>query len=124
MILPTGSGKSFLAIKAIQEISESTLIILPTLDLMNQWYDLVSEVFNQNIGILGGGYHQIEDITVTTYDSALNYADIYGDRFSLIIFDEVHHLPAKHYSQIAEMCIAPNRLGLTATFYRDRKGVV
>ncbi|MBD3288393.1 DEAD/DEAH box helicase [candidate division KSB1 bacterium] len=118
VILPTGSGKSFLAIKAIQKVNASTLIILPTLDLMNQWYDLVSEVFNQEIGILGGGYHQIEDITVTTYDSALNHADVYGDRFSLLIFDEVHHLPAEHYSQIAEMCIAPHRLGLTATYYR------
>jgi superfamily II DNA or RNA helicase len=39
----------------------------------------------------------------------------YGNRFGLVIFDEVHHLPGEMYSHAAEMCLAPYRLGLTAT---------
>jgi superfamily II DNA or RNA helicase len=45
-----------------------------------------------------------------------------GNKFMFVIFDEVHHLPAPSYSQIAEMYIAPYRLGLTATYERDDGG--
>ena len=70
VVLPTGSGKSYLALMAIAELNRSTLIVAPTIDLMNQWYDLLIDAFSCEIGILGGGYHEIEDLTVTTYDSA------------------------------------------------------
>jgi superfamily II DNA or RNA helicase len=42
----------------------------------------------------------------------------YGNRFGLLVFDEVHHLPGASFSQAAEMSIAPFRLGLTATLER------
>ncbi|MDZ7260598.1 MAG: DEAD/DEAH box helicase family protein [candidate division KSB1 bacterium] len=116
--LPTGAGKSFLALTAMEQISQSTLIVLPTLALMNQWHDLLTDAFGLEVGILGGGYHLLQEITVTTYDSAYLYIDQYGDRFAFIIFDEVHHLPSPTYSHIAEMSLAPYRLGLTATYQR------
>jgi superfamily II DNA or RNA helicase len=116
--LPTGTGKSWVALSAMQHCKTSTLVILPTLDLMNQWYELICQAFNIDVGILGGGYHDVQDITVTTYDSAYIHMDKYGNRFGLLIFDEVHHLPSQTYSFIPEMCIAPKRLGLTATYAR------
>ena len=116
--LPTGSGKTWVALEAMQQKNTSTLIVLPTLDLMNQWYDLISDAFGIEVGILGGGYHEIADVTVTTYDSAYIHMDKYGNRFGLLIFDEIHHLPAKTYSHIPEMSIARFRLGLTATYER------
>lgn len=118
VILPTGSGKSLVGLKAIDSLKISTLIIAPTLDLMNQWFDKVTDFFEVEVGILGGGYHEIRPITVTTYDSAYRHIDRYGDRFGLLIFDEVHHLPAPSYSQIPELSMAPRRLGLTATYRR------
>ncbi|MER3524914.1 MAG: DNA repair helicase [Ignavibacteria bacterium] len=116
VVLPTGAGKTVVALKAIAAIGRSTLIILPTLDLMNQWYGILSNTFPESVGILGGGYHEVKALTVTTYDSAFRYIDLYGNRFNLLIFDEVHHLPSETYSQIAELSLAPYRLGLTATF--------
>lgn len=116
--LPTGSGKSWVALKAMSLARTTTLVVLPTLDLMNQWYDLLSDAFGIEVGILGGGYHEVRPVTVTTYDSAYIHIDKYGDRFGLLIFDEVHHLPAPTYSHIPEMSIAPYRLGLTATYAR------
>jgi len=116
--LPTGSGKSWVALKAMSLANTATLIVLPTIDLMNQWYDLLTDAFKIEVGILGGGYHEIRDVTVTTYDSAYIHIDKYGDRFGLLIFDEVHHLPAPTYTHIPEMSIAPYRLGLTATYER------
>ena len=40
VVLPTGSGKSLLALMGIAEIGRSTLVVAPTIDLMNQWYGL------------------------------------------------------------------------------------
>jgi superfamily II DNA or RNA helicase len=115
VVLPTGSGKSYLALMAMAQVNRSTLIVAPTIDLMNQWYDLLTDAFDLDVGILGGGYHEINDLTVTTYDSAYMHMNRYGNRFGFLIFDEVHHLPGESYSHAGEMSIAPYRLGLTAT---------
>lgn len=116
--LPTGSGKSFVAELAIAETQRPTLVIAPTIDLVNQWAANLERAFGGPVGVLGGGLHSVERITVSTYDSAFIHADKYGDRFGLVIFDEVHHLPADAHSQIAEMMLAPFRLGLSATVER------
>ena len=115
IILPTGAGKSYVGQKAIEIVQRSTLVVAPTIDLMNQWYDLLCAAFGETIGLIGGGYYEIEDLTVTTYDSAYRHMDRLGNRWGLVIFDECHHLPGATYSHAAEMCLAPYRLGLTAT---------
>ncbi|MBK8254004.1 MAG: DEAD/DEAH box helicase family protein [Polyangiaceae bacterium] len=115
VVLPTGTGKTFLANLAIASRKRSTLVVVPTLDLVNQWYDGLLAAFGGPIGILGGGYHEIEDITVSTYDSAYLHMERIGARFGLLVFDECHHLPSASYSMAAKMSLAPFRLGLTAT---------
>jgi len=122
VILPTGSGKTFLAVQAIADANVSTLVVVPTIDLMNQWHSTLTNAFGDQlpdgVGVLGGGSHNVTNITVTTYDSAYRYINEYGDQFGLLVVDEVHHLPAPTYQQIPEMTIAPYRLGLTATYER------
>ncbi len=122
VVLPTGSGKTFLAVQAIADVGVSTLVVVPTIDLMNQWHATLTNAFGDQlpdeVGVLGGGSRNVTDITVTTYDSAYRYINEYGDQFGLLIVDEVHHLPAPTYQQIPEMSIAPYRLGLTATYER------
>ena len=122
VILPTGSGKTFLAVQAIADAGVSTLVVVPTIDLLNQWHATLTNAFGDQlpdgVGVLGGGSHNVTDITVTTYDSAYRYINEYGDQFGLLVVDEVHHLPAPTYQQIPEMTIAPYRLGLTATYER------
>lgn len=119
IVLPTGAGKTYLALQAIQEVALSTLVVVPTLDLMAQWHDLLSNAFDREIGLLGGGYHDLKEITISTYDSAYRYVNEFGDSFALLIFDEVHHLPGPKYLHIPKMSIAPFRLGLTATYVRE-----
>ena len=119
VVLPTGSGKSLVALRAMALMKTHTLIVLPTLDLMHQWYSRVTDAFEIEVGILGGGYHEIRPVTVTTYDSAYRHMDRYGNRFGFLIFDEIHHLPAPSYAQIPELSLAPFRLGLTATYKRQ-----
>ena len=115
VILPTGAGKTFVAQMAIEMVGRSTLVVVPTIDLMNQWYDLLLSSFNAEIGLIGGGYFERGAIIVTTYASAFRFMERMGGEFGFIIFDECHHLPSDVYRWAAEMAIAPFRLGLTAT---------
>jgi superfamily II DNA or RNA helicase len=115
VVLPTGSGKTFLATMAMDATRRSTLVVVPTLDLMHQWYDVLLAAFPQPIGLIGGGYYEPTEITVTTYDSAHLHMDRLGDRYGLVIFDECHHLPSEAYAAAARCSLAPFRLGLTAT---------
>src|SRR6476661_3011627 len=120
IVLPTGSGKTIIGIKAIERVNSATLMVVPTLDLMEQWTEILSKHFpNGKIGNLGGGTDDIQAITVATYDSAYLRAAGIGNKFSLIVFDEVHHLAAPGYRSIAEQMAAPYRLGLTATIERE-----
>jgi superfamily II DNA or RNA helicase len=115
VVLPTGAGKSQLAVMAVDKKRRSALVVAPTLDLVRQWYDLLRATFHVPIGVIGGGEHTVEALTVTTYDSAYLHMENYGHRFGLVVFDECHHLPSESYALAARQCIAPFRLGLTAT---------
>ncbi len=115
VVLPTGAGKSHVAVLAIDDRRRSALVIAPTLDLVRQWYDLLGSTFRVPIGVVGGGEHDVRPITVCTYDSAHLHLDHLGARFGLVIFDECHHLPSAAYAMAARSCLAPFRLGLTAT---------
>jgi len=115
VVLPTGAGKTILAVMCIEQTKRPTLVHVPTIDLMHQWYDVLKHYFNIPIGLLGGGMHDIQPLTVATYDSALLHVTHKGNQFGLQIFDECHHLPGAQFQYTAIGSIAPFRLGLTAT---------
>lgn len=125
VVLPTAAGKTYLAQLAIQATQRSTLVMVPTLDLMHQWYAHLGAAFpDAEIGLLGGGSrdglrpdangHRTA-ILISTYDSAAIHAETLGNQYALLVFDECHHLPSDFNRVIAEYAIAPYRLGLTAT---------
>lgn len=123
VVMPTGSGKTYFAVLAIAAIRRSTLVVVPTIDLMIQWQKVLSSFFQCEVGMLGGGSKDVRDITVSTYDSAVLMMEFIGNRFGFIVFDECHHLPGQVNRMAASMCIAPYRLGLTATPEREDDGM-
>ncbi|MGD0644200.1 MAG: DEAD/DEAH box helicase family protein [Candidatus Bathyarchaeia archaeon] len=119
LVLPTAAGKTFIALKAIELLRAQTLIVVPTLDLIDQWRRRVTECLGVEAGVVGGGENIVRMVTVSTYDSAYSQAAQLGNQFIFLVFDEVHHLASPGYMQIAEMYIAPYRMGLTATYERS-----
>jgi len=115
VVLPTGTGKTFLAMLAILRAGRPALVVTPTIDLLNQWYGLLKDGFGVEVGLLGGGSYDIQPLTVATYDSAYIHLERWGNKFGLLVCDECHHLPGPSYQMIAAGSIAPFRLGLTAT---------
>lgn len=121
LVLPTAAGKTYIALKAIHLLKTQTLIVVPTLDLIDQWKTRIKECLDLESGAVGGGQNTVRMITVATYDSAYLQAAVLGNKFMLLVFDEVHHLASPSYMQIAEMYVAPYRMGLTATLERMDK---
>ncbi len=115
VIMPTGTGKTEVALHLIGQCSQSTLVVAPVRDLMYQWHRRLLQRFGIDAGILGDGIYRVSPLCVTTYDSAQIHMPQIGDRYALIVFDECHHLPGPLRQDAALMCAAPFRLGLTAT---------
>jgi len=124
VVLPTGAGKTFIAVRAIEAVGRSSLIIAPTIDLLHQWYAVLTDAFNTDIGVYYGLEKELRPITVTTYHSAGTYIGEWGNRFKLLIFDEVHHLPAPSWREIALMSAAPFRLGRDRHLSREFRPAV
>ena len=118
--LPTGSGKTRTAIAAIARIHARTLCLVPTRALMAQWIKSLSDSALGPIGEYGDGRRVEQPVTVATYASALRNVEILGNRFDLLVIDEVHHFGGGTGDEILEMCTAPARLGLSATLSEDQ----
>jgi superfamily II DNA or RNA helicase len=118
--LPTGSGKTRAAIAAIARTRLRTLCLVPTRALMVQWVKNLSDASLRPIGEYGDGRRVEQPVTVATYASALRNVETLGNRFDLLVIDEVHHFGACAGDEVLEMCTAPARLGLSATPPEDQ----
>ncbi|HVU70492.1 MAG TPA: DEAD/DEAH box helicase family protein [Ktedonobacteraceae bacterium] len=116
IVLPTGAGKSYVAIKAIHQLNRSAVVVAPTIDLLHQWYRLLSHAFHAEIGVYYGAEKIIHPLTVTTYSSFANLMAEYGNAYKLLVLDEAHRAGSPAFGEGALMSIAPARLGLTATY--------
>ncbi len=121
VVLPTGAGKTVVALMVMEAMRVATLVVVPTIDLMHQWHDTICMKFglgSAEVGMIGGGFKSECPITIITYDSAaMPKRDL--SRFGLLVFDEAHHLPSASYRTIATRADAPFRLGLSATLERS-----
>ena len=115
-VLPTGAGKTRVAIAAIAETGLPTAILCPTKVLAAAWVDELTKHFpGERIGLIGDGHRTIERMTVLTFESAYRHMDSIGDRFGLLVVDEVHHFDGGARMEALESSAAIARLGLTAT---------
>ena len=113
--LPTGSGKTRVALAAMKRTGLGALCLVPTRVLLDQWFREISAVYRGPIGCYGDGAHRLAPLTVATYESACRHMPQLGDRFDLLIVDEAHHVGGGLRDEAIEMSVAGARLGLTAT---------
>ena len=120
--LPTGSGKTIVALAAMAKLAVPTLIVVYTREQLIEWINKIEKFTSLDKSSIGAFYSEeksIKPITIATYHSAFRNVDLLFDKFSLLIVDEAHHLPADKFRVIAESILAPYRLGLSATPYRE-----
>ncbi len=115
IVLPTGAGKTRVALAALHAVRAPSLVLCPTRALLEQWRRELEVYFSGRIGVVGDGQMSFGDVTIMTYESAYRRMDTVGDRFRMLVVDEVHNFGGGGRSECLEMCTAPFRLGLTAT---------
>ena len=114
-VLPTGSGKTRLAIAAMARAKVPTLCLVPTRVLLDQWARAIRELLGFEPGRLGDGEHRIDAVTVATSESGWRHMHTLGNQFGFLVVDEVHHFGIGMRDEALDMCTAPLRLGLAAT---------
>ena len=123
VVLPTGAGKTLVALLAIHRTGMNACIIVPTRALVSQWFTQLADAFGaEHVGAFYGDEKEVRALTVTTYNSAFTLLERHGARFPLLVCDEVHHLAdtasGEARTRLDSLIIAPapHRLGLTATY--------
>lgn len=112
--VPTMSGSARLAIAALAREQRPSLCLVPTRLLLERWCRELQEFYLDRVGCYGNGVKRLRSVTVSTYASAATYMDRFGDRFDLLIADEVHTVSGGDHAGAFDMCSATARLGLTS----------
>lgn len=96
VVLPTGAGKTLVALLAIREQVEQgrgAAVVVPTRALVGQWFSQLADAFGHDVvGAWYGDEKEVRRITVTTYHSSFALLERYGRDFELVVLDEAHHL--------------------------------
>ncbi|MDF2924515.1 MAG: helicase [Paenibacillaceae bacterium] len=131
LVLPCGAGKTVVGIAIMEQYGAETLIVTPNSTAASQWRrELLdkTDLQEEQIGEYSGARKEVRPVTIATYqvlthrtgaESALVHMELFAKRnWGLIIYDEVHLLPAPVFRMTAELA-ARRRLGLTATLIRE-----
>ena len=131
IVLPCGAGKTIVGMKIMDLLKTSTLIITTNISAVHQWIQELLDKTNlteEQIAEYTGENKTIKQVTVATYqiltwrpekDGPYPHFSIFRERpWGLIIYDEVHMLPAPVFRVVAELQ-AIRRVGLTATLVRE-----
>lgn len=131
LVLPCGAGKTVMGLAAMARFQCETLILTSNVTSVKQW---ISEIVDKTtlsvdeVGEYSGGQKQVRPVTVSTYqilthrnkkEQEFKHMSLFNERdWGLIIYDEVHLLPAPVFRATADIQ-ATRRLGLTATLIRE-----
>lgn len=131
IVLPCGAGKTIVGMTIMDMLKTSTLIITTNISAVHQWIDELldkTDLTADQIAEYSGENKEIKPVTVATYqvltwrpakDGPYPHFSIFHERpWGLIIYDEVHMLPAPVFRVVAELQ-AVRRVGLTATLVRE-----
>ncbi len=119
---PCGAGKTAIGVGIIAQAQRSTLILVHSTDLLNQWVERLEEwipTLKGNVGIIGMGKKKIGPVTIGMVQtlSRKTFTELYeiGKQFGMVIMDEAHHAPARSFVEVMAAMPARMRFGLTAT---------
>ena len=131
VVMPCGSGKTVTGIALMARLRTRTLVLCPNIIAVRQWIRELKDKSTIDMNLVGeysGEKKEIKPVTVCTYQVLTHRPDVQGDfpnmtlisrgNWGLVIYDEVHLLPAPVFRFTAELQ-SVYRLGLTATLVRE-----
>ncbi|MCL2185475.1 MAG: DEAD/DEAH box helicase [Treponema sp.] len=131
IVLPCGSGKTIVGMLIMSMLKTNTLILTPNVAAVHQWIEELldkTDLTKEQIAEYTGDSKSVAPVTVATYqiiswrankEGEFPHFRLFRERaWGLVIYDEVHLLPAPVFRVTAELQ-AIRRLGLTATLIRE-----
>jgi DNA excision repair protein ERCC-3 len=131
VVLPCGAGKTLVGLAVLEKLQCETLILTSSTTSVEQWREellLRTNLESGDIGEYTGGRREVRPVTIATYQMLTHrcsksgpfvHMNLFNERnWGLIIYDEVHLLPAPVFRATADIQ-ATRRLGLTATLVRE-----
>ncbi|WP_408892371.1 DNA repair helicase XPB [Paenibacillus taichungensis] len=131
LVLPCGAGKTVIGMAVLERLQCECLILTSNTTSVRQWIQELQDkttITSEQIGEYSGQKKQVKPVTVATYqilthrkskDADFTHIKLLSERqWGLIIYDEVHLLPAPVFRATADIQ-ATRRLGLTATLVRE-----
>ncbi|WDQ31935.1 DEAD/DEAH box helicase [Paenibacillus marchantiae] len=131
LVLPCGAGKTVIGMAVLKRLQCECLILTSNTTSVRQWIQELQDkttITNEQIGEYSGQKKQVKPVTVATYqilthrkskEADFTHIKLLSERqWGLIIYDEVHLLPAPVFRATADIQ-ATRRLGLTATLVRE-----
>jgi DNA excision repair protein ERCC-3 len=124
LVGPPGSGKTVATLAILAAVEGETLVLVPGRELAGQWRAEMlahTSLTPEQVGEYHGGEKQIRPVTIATYRTAGmdRHRQLFDSReWGLIVYDEVHHIPADIYRRSADLQTR-HRLGLSSTPVRE-----
>ena len=131
IVLPCGAGKTIVGLSALARLGMKTLILCTNVTALRQWRDEIvarTSLTAEEVGEYSGQTKEIKPVTLSTYqmlthrrsksDAFVHFGLFDEEDWGLVIYDEVHLLPAPVFRTVAQLQ-ARRRLGLTATLVRE-----
>lgn len=131
IVLPCGAGKTMVGMGVMEAIGMHTLILVTNIIALRQWRDELLDKTDLSNGLIAeysGEEKAILPVTISTYqimtyrrtreEDFIHFPLFNEHPWGLIIYDEVHLLPAPVFRAVAEIQ-SKRRLGLTATLIRE-----
>jgi superfamily II DNA or RNA helicase len=112
-----------MGLAAIAEIGRTALVLVHTMDLLEQWVTRARDVLGITAGVYGGGKRQVRPLTIgllqTVARLPVSEVRALGAQFGVLVVDEAHHIPCATLSRVMDTLGCRWRWGLSATPQRD-----
>lgn len=124
-IAPPGAGKTTTTLEAIRRSNQRALIIVDKTNIAEQWRERAKQFLNKDIGLIGDGVYDEQDITVVLQQTLWSRKDQlkkkgFFDAWGFVVVDECHHVTSDTFQQVISEFSSFYRIGISATPYKAR----
>lgn len=124
-IAPPGAGKTTTTLEAIRRTGQKALIIVDKTNIAEQWRERAKQFLDTDIGLIGDGVYNEQDITVVLQQTLWSRKDQlkkkrFFDDWGFVVVDECHHVTSDTYQQVISEFSSFYRIGISATPYKAR----
>jgi superfamily II DNA or RNA helicase len=122
--LPTGAGKTVIAMSLINALEQRSIVFVHTQELLYQWENRIEETLDVDVGLIGDGCWNESEVTIAMMQTVNERGtEMISENYGIAVFDEAHITSAAETMRAVGLDIDVKwRFGLSATPWRSASG--